>query len=253
MALRELKQFIDDGLNLPRKRVPCYINVYDDTRETLFAIIFCIVEVHLAPGYIVVHNATRTEVLEMSETYKETHMLETLGCYFNEEDKYRCVAVFRPDSNNTNQAIFIRDSYGLYQRRLLNHIARGFNVYRRKIYYDRNSGDLTVDVIFQREVSVSLRDGITVQDLNRLVEANQQNGLYLADGNARFEGGDIIYSAVFTRETFGDCEYQVYFNYDALLLFSLEQDLAPRCHIYVIIPTTGNLTPLFTAVFWCRE
>jgi len=199
------------------------------------------------------HNASQADVLETAESLHDTHVLETLGCYFNEDDNYRCIVVFRPGNGSEDQSVHIRISYEEYQQSLLDQIERGFNVYQRKIYYDKVTGDLTVDVIFQREVSVSVQDGITIQDLHQLTEENQQNGLYLADGNARLEGEQIIYSAVFTSELFGDCENRVYFNYDALQLFNLEQSIAPLCHIAVIIPTTGNITPLYTAVFWCQE
>lgn len=214
--------------------------------------IFCTPILLEFPDYRIVYNATRSQLRDMSDALSATHMIETLGCYFNEAGRYRCVAVFRP-GNSANQIVYIRMRYDEYQQRLLRHLDEGFNVYRRKIYND--NGDLKVDVIFQNEYSVSVRDAVDISTLHQLVEGNQQRGLYLADGNARLEGGEIIYSAVFTTQRYGNntCEYRVDFNLDALQLFNLERDIAPRCHILVIIPTTGNITPLYTAVFWCRE
>ena len=248
--LAELEDFINDGLS--RRRIPCHINVYQDNQDQLFSMIFCLVAVQEFPDYIVVHNASRRQVLQMSNDLSTTHMLETFGCYFAiaTDERYRCIAVFRPGSS-VNQTVHIRINYDEYQQRLLNHIDRGFNVHQRKIYYD-NEG-LKVDCIFERGFRVSVRDAIDIRSLHQLVEANQQRGLYLADGNARLEDGEVKYSVVFNSQTFGNCEYRVDFNLDALQLFNLERQIAPRCHITVIIPNTGSLTPQYIAVFWCKE
>ena len=212
--------------------------------------IFCLVAVREFPDYIILRNVTRRRVLRMSTDLSTTHMLETLGCYFAVDERYRCIAVFRPGSS-VNQTVHVRINYDEYQQRLLNHLDRGFNVHQRKIYY--NNGDLKVDCIFERGFRVSVRDAIDVRSLHQLVEANQQRGLYLAEGNARLEDGEVKYSVVFNSQTFGNCEYRVDFNLDALQLFNLERQLAPRCHITVIIPNTGSLTPQYIVVFWCKE
>jgi len=247
LYLVELEDFINDGI--ARQRVPCYINTYRDNRDLLFSMIFCTPRAIERPDYRIMHNATGPEVLDLADRLSETHVVETLGCYFNGTE-HRCVAVFRPD-NSTKQIVYIRMRYDEYQQRLLLHQDEGFNVYKRKIYYDK--GDLSVDVIFQTEYSVSFQDAIDITTLQQLVEVNQQRGLYLADGNARLENEEVIYSTVFTTQTFGNCEYRVEFNLDALLLFNLERQISPRCHILVIIPTTGDITPLYTAVFWCQK
>jgi len=75
--------------------------------------------------------------------------------------------------------------------------------------------------------------------------------LYLVDGNAHLDGKRLVYSAVFSSIKYGKCDYKVLYNVDAGQLYEREKDLAGQgYHISIIIPTTGDLTPLFIAVFW---
>jgi len=147
----------------------------------------------------------------------------------------------------------LRVPYNEYQQKLSKFQKEGVRVYRRTIYLDGR--DLFVNAIFrQADYGVSLRDGIDLRGLVQLIERNKERGFFLADGNARLEGGEVIYSAVFTTERFGNCEYIVEYNLDALQLFNRERQYARRgCHITVIIPNTGSITPQYIAVFWCTD
>ena len=110
-----------------------------------------------------------------------------------------------------------------------------------------------VDVCYQRNrpYTVALQDRIDQASIVQTVQKNEQRGYYLTDGNARLEGDRIVYSAVFSTQTYGKCDYRVIYNVDALQLYERERALSrDGYHITTIIPTTGDLTPLYIAVFW---
>ena len=45
--------------------------------------------------------------------------------------------------------------------------------------------------------AVSLHDGINIRGLVQLIERNKERGLLLADGNARMDGDQVVYSVVY--------------------------------------------------------
>ena len=127
----------------------------------------------------------------------------------------------------------------------------GFTVFHCKIYTEGSR--VFVDVCFQRNTpyTVAFNDVINIRNLVQTIERNEQRGFYLTDGNARLEGNNMVYSAVFSTQTYGTCDYRVIINVDALQLFERERVLArDNYQMTAIIPTTGNLTPQFIAVFW---
>ena len=115
------------------------------------------------------------------------------------------------------------------------------------------NGQVFVDVCYQRNrpYVVALQDRIDQASIVQTVQRNEQRGYYLTDGNARLEGDRMVYSAVFSTQKYGSCDYRVIYNVDALQLYERERALSrDGYHITTIIPTTGNLTPLYIAVFW---
>ena len=98
---------------------------------------------------------------------------------------------------------------------------------------------------------MSLHDGTDLRTLAQVIDRNKERGLYLSDGNARNDGTRMIFSAVFTTKKYGNCDYLVLHNLDALQLYERERRLRQDgYHVTAVIPTTGDLTPLFMAVFW---
>ena len=139
--------------------------------------------------------------------------------------------------------------YAAYQNSLVKRQERGFRVAQRKIYLDGTT--VLVDVCYQKKIVVSLHDSTDLNTLRQTVERNKQRGLYLTDGNARIVGTEIFFSAVFTTKKYGSCDYRVIYNVDASQLYERERMYNQNgYHITTIIPTTGELTPLFIAVFW---
>ena len=145
----------------------------------------------------------------------------------------------------------LHQSYSKYQSNLIQQQRKGFTVFQHKIYSE--GSHVFVDVCYQRSrpYTVALSDVINIRNLVRTIVRNEQRGLYLTNGNARLEGNNMVYSAVFSTQTYGTCEYRVISNVDALQLFERERVLArDNFKLTTIIPTTGNLTPQFIAVFW---
>ena len=144
----------------------------------------------------------------------------------------------------------LHQSYNKYQQTLLKRQKSKHAVIQRKLYFD-DSNKLVVDVCYQKGISMSLHDQTDLRSLIQAIERNEQRGFYLTDGNARLVGTEMVYSAVFTTRKYGDCDYLVVYNVDAPQLYERERSLSKKgYHITTVIPTTGQLTPLFIAVFW---
>ena len=249
--LEELPEFILDGKK--RGRIPCYINVYRDTIDLLFSMIFC--RVPDVSKYEIVEGVSRRQLSKMAKQFKKCRVI-TLVCYYKGRNLLY-IAVFECLSKRQFKAqkteYLLNVPYDEYQQRLLQFQENDIHVYRRNIYL--NGGNLFVNAIFRRaDYGVSLRDGINLNTLIQVTERNKERGFFLADGNARMEGEQVIYSVVFTTERYGNCECRVEYNVDALQLFNREQQYARQgCHITVLIPNTGSLTPQYIAVFWCTD
>ncbi|XP_065900571.1 uncharacterized protein [Dysidea avara] len=251
--LGELEEFIEEGRK--RNRVPCHMNTYHDSRDTLFSIIFC--SVPDVSQYEIVHGLSTRNLNRRANELRKTHRIHNFVCYNDDNDRSRCVAVFEPVTRQQwrteKTELMINVPYDEYQQRLLILKDQGMRVLRRNIY--SSGGDLSVSAIFRSPgYAISLRDGIDIRGLVQLIERNKERGFFLADGNARMDGDQVIYSVVFTTQRFGNCDYRVEYNVDAMQLFNREQKYAKDgCHITVIIPNTGSLTPQFIAVFWCTD
>ena len=195
--------------------------------------------------------ATTKQVKDKTKELRRTHRIKTASCYRNANNNLRCIAVFCPRKDLPNTQCNLHQSYSNYQNRLIQQQQRGFTVFQRKIYLEGSR--LFVDVCYQknRKFTVVLNDRIDIRNLVSTIQRNEQRGFYLTDGNARLEGDSMVYSAVFSTQTYGTCDYRVISNVDALQLFERETVLAREgYHMTTIIPTTGNLTPQFIAVFW---
>ena len=231
------------------------MNSYHDTRDTLFSMIFC--SVPDVSQYEIKHGLTTRNLNRRANKLRKTHRIHNFVCYNDERDRLRCVAVFEPVTRQQrrmeNTELIVNVPYEEYQQRLLVLQDQDMQILRRNIYY--SNGDLTVSAIFRSPGhSVSLRDGIDIRSLAQLVERNRERGFFLADGNARMYGDQVVYSVVFTTQRFGNCNYRVEFNLDASQLFNREQQYASQgCHITSIIPNTGSFTPQYIAVFWCTD
>ena len=231
------------------------MNTYHDTRDTLFSMIFC--RVPDVSQYEIEHGLSARNLNRRVGELRKTHRIYNFICYRDDKDDFRCIAVFEPVTRQQRREekteLMINVPYGEYQRRLLTLQDQNMNILRRNIY---SSGrDLAVCAIFRSPgYAVSLRDGIDRDSLHRLVERNRERGFFLADGNARMDGDRVLYSVVFTSQRYGNCDYRVVYNLDALQLFNREQQYARQgCHITVLIPNTGSLTPQYIAVFWCTD
>ena len=245
----EIDDFIADGRRL--NTVPAFINVYRDDSDLLFSVIFTRVKNALA--CILLTAATRRQVSRQASELSGTHRIKTCICYLTANNKVRCFVVFCPKREIPRTQCNLYQPYADYQIRLLEQQQRNprYTVFQRKIYTE--NGGRFVDVCYQRNAPyiVTLHDSIDPANLVQTVQRNQQRGFYLTDGNARMEGNRMVYSAVFSTQTYGNCDYRVIYNVDALQLYERERALSrDGYHITAIIPTTGNLTPLYVAVFW---
>lgn len=220
----------------------------------LFSAVFS--RVDNASACTILTSATVNEVTRATKKLKNNRIV-SVACYVDGSNK-RCIAVFCPKKQKcTNRksrtlpkvVCSFSQKYAAYQSILRKRYNKGFRVSRRKIYLDGTK--LLVDVCYRKGITVSLHDGTDLRTLIQTVERNQQRGLYLADGNARMVGTRMVFSAVFTTTKYGSCGYRVLYNVDALRLYEQERVLnQDGYHITTIIPTTGDLTPLFIAVFW---
>ena len=276
--LKELIDFIEEGKK--RNRVPCHMNVYYDIQDTLFSVIFC--GVPDASQYEIEHGLSPANLTRRANELKETHRIHNFVCYKNvsnvccdnvssvcccnvsyicsdacyNNDSTQCVAVFEPtrEQNGTEKTELMIDvPYDEYQQRSLVLQDQDMQVFHRKIYFCCQN--LSVSAIFRNsDYLVSLVENIEIWDLYQLIKRNERRGYFLADGNARMDGDQVIYSVVFTTQKFGNCDYRVEFNVDGLQLYYIEERYAREgCHISVIIPNTGSLTPQYIAVFWCTD
>ena len=199
---------------------------------------------------ILTANTTR-EISQKTKQLRRTHRIVTCVCYRNSNNQLRCIAVFCLKKEVPRTQCNLHQSYSRYQNRLIRQQQKGFTVFQRKIYIE--DGRVFVDVCYRknRQHTVALNDRTDIRNLVQTIERNEQRGFYLTDGNARLEGSNMVYSAVFSTQTYGNCDYRVIYNVDALQLFERERALAREgYHMIAIIPTTGNLTPQFIAVFW---
>lgn len=246
----DIDYFVSDGRRL--NAVPSYINPYKDDSDLLFSIIFS--RVKNASACVVVSSVTTKAVAEKTKELKKTHRIKTASCYYNADNKLRCIAVFCPKREVPLTECSLHQSYFDYQNKVIKQQERGYKVFQRKLYY--KDGTYFVDVCYQKEskknpLIVSLSDKGDIRSLTQMIQRNEQRGLYLTDGNARMERNRMEYSAVFSTVKYGSCDYQVLYNLDALQLYDRERALArDNYHLTAIIPTTGSLTPQFIAVFW---
>ena len=245
----EIDDFIGDGRRL--NTVPSYINVYRDDSDLLFSMIFSRVE--NVSACTILTTATRKQVSRKTKEMSKTHHIKTASCYRNAKNKLRCIAVFCPKEEVPTTQCDLHQSYSKYQNKLIKQQGKRFTVFQRKIY--KEDTRIFVDVCYQRNrpYTVALNDMIDIRNLAQTIERNEQRGFYLTDGNARLamEGNDMVYSAVFSTQRYGTCDYRVISNVDALQLYEREGALAKDGYqLTTIIPTTGNLTPQFIAVFW---
>ena len=247
----EIMDFVSDGKRL--NNVPSYFNAYKDDTDVLFSMIFS--EVKNASACVVLNSATTQSIKQKANDLRMTHRIKTASCYFNAANQLRCMAVFCPKKELPNTVCDLYQSYNSYQSKVVNQLGKGYKVYQRKIYFDAN-GKIFVDVCYHKEnkkrpFTVTLSDSISLASLTQAIERNERCGFYLIDGNARLEGNQMVFSAVFSTVKYGNCDYRVVYNLDALQLYERERAYSREgFHITSIIPTTGNLTPQFIAVFW---
>ena len=204
-----------------------------------------------ASACIILIDATTREVSQKTRELRRTHRIRTAGSYRNANNRLRCIVVFCPKNEVPNTQCNLHQSYSNYQRKLIRQQRKRYTVFQRKIYTEGSS--VFVDVCYQRnrKYTVALNDRADIRNLVQTIERNEQRGFYLTDGNARLEGNIMVYSAVFSTQTYGTCDYRVIINVDALQLFERATALARDGYqMIAIIPTTGNLTPQFIAVFW---
>ena len=199
-------------------------------------------------------STTVKDVTDKTKSLRQTHRIQTASCYINDNNKVRCIAVFCPRKELPNTQCFLHQSYASYQNRLVRQQDREFKVFQRKVYLD--GGRIFVDACYRKEsrnrpFSIALNDQIDARNLIQTIERNEQRGFYLTDGNARLVGNQVAYSAVFSTVRYGNCDYRVVYNLDAMQLYERERALGQDgYHITAIIPNTGYLTPQFIAVFW---
>ena len=241
-----LKQYIEDFTT--RDMVPCHVNSFTDGQNVKFSVVFC--SVNDPSQYTFLYAVSKRNLSKTSKAIRDTHSLQTLACYDNVRGKLRCAAVLGPTQKLTKFSIAM--PYGNYQIQLLKRRKSKLAVFSRKVYVKKSANDLLVDVVYQRQsFSTSLQDLLTLNQLVRLVEANKQRGFYLADGNSRLHYGDVVYSALFTTQKYGKCNYKVLYNLSVGELYDVTIDLSKHgYHIKVIIPTTGQARTLYIAVFW---
>ena len=243
----EIDDFIGDGRRL--NLVPCYINVYRDDSDVLFSMIFG--RVKNASACIILTAATTREVSQKTKELRKTHRIKTAACYRNANNRLRCIAVFCPRREVPLTKCYLHQSYSKFQSNLIRCQQKGYTVFQCKIYTEGSR--VFVDVCFRRNTpyTVAFSAVINIRNLVQTIKRNEQRGFYLTDGNARLEGDNMVYSAVFSTQRYGTCDYRVISNVDALQLFERERVLArDNFQLTTIIPTTGNLTPQFIAVFW---
>lgn len=221
----------------------------------LFSMVFS--RVDNASACTVLTSATNKQIKDTTKRLKRSHRVVTMACYLKGNNK-RCIAVYCPRKQKCggsgtrtlpNLVCTLAQKYSAYQNSLQNRHEKGFRVAQRKIYLDGTT--LLVDVCYQKKITVSLHDAVDLNTLRQTVERNEERGLYLTDGNARMVGTQMVFSAVFTTKKYGSCDYRVIYNVDASQLYERERMYNQNgYHITAIIPTTGDLTPLFIAVFW---
>lgn len=248
---------VDDLINDAKRFnvVPTQITVYRDDQDMLFSTVFS--RVDNASACTILTSATAKDITQASKKLKKTHQLVTVACYQDGSNK-RCIAVFCPKKQKCgsggnrklpSMVCNFCQKYNSYQNTLLKRYSQGYRVIQRKIHLEGTN--LLVDVCYQKGIIVSLHDSLDLSNLIQTIERNEQRGLYLTDGNARMDGSKMIFSAVFTDRKYGKCDYRVLYNLDALQLYERERLLnQDGYHITAVIPTTGELTPLFIAVFW---
>ena len=210
-----------------------------------------------ASACTVLTSATTRQVADTTKRLRKSHRIVTATCYLKGNSK-RCIAVFCPKKQKCGRrgtrtlprlSCNLAQKYDGYQNSLVKQREKGFRVCQRKIYLDGTT--LLVDVCYQKKIIVSLYDSIDLKTLIDIIKRNKQRGLYLTDGNARITGFGMVFSAVFTTKRYGSCDYHVIYNVDASQLYERERMYNQNgYHITAIIPTTGELTPLFIAVFW---
>ena len=248
----EIEDFIADAIRFIA--VPSYINPYRDDQDLLFSIVFSRVNNASACVILSPPNTTVSDVEQKRKEIRRTHRILTASCYLNDNNSVRCIAVFCPKEEVPNTSCDLHQSYHDYQNKVIRQQDRGFKVYQRKIYLDGQR--IFVDVCYRKEqtnqpFSVALIDQTDLSSLIKTIQRNEQRGFYLTDGNARLVGNQVVYSAVFSTVKYGNCDYRVVYNLDAVQLYERERAYAEEgFHITAIIPNTGNLTPQFIAVFW---
>ena len=203
-----------------------------------------------ASACIILTAATIKQVTEKTNEIIRTHQIKTASCYHNANNKLRCIAVFCPRKEvpDTQIECNLHQPYSNYQN---GQQGRGFTVFQRKIYMKGSC--MFEDVCYQKNRSFTVHDDValSIRNLVSTIERKEQRGFYLTDGNARLEGNNIVYSAVFSTQRYGMCDYRVISNVNAFQLYERYRVLAwDGYHLTTIIPTTGNLTPQFIAVFW---
>ena len=78
--------------------------------------------------------------------------------------------------------------------------------------YQRNTATIAILI-------VGLNDRIDPISLVQTVQRYEQSVYYLTDGNTRIEGDRMVYSAVFSTQTYGSYDYKVIYNVDALFTY----------------------------------
>ena len=202
-----------------------------------------------ASACIILTAATTKQVTEKTKEIRETHRIKTASCCHNANNKLCCIAVFCPRKEVPNTQCNLHQSYSDYQNELIQQQGRGFTVFQLKIYMEGSC--MFVDVCYQKNRPFTVHVALSIRNLVSTIERKEQHGFYLTDGNARLEGNNIVYSAVFSTQTYGTCDYRVISNVNAFQLYEKYRVLArDGYHLTTIIPTTGNLTTQFIAVFW---
>ena len=182
-----------------------------------FQMVFCRVE--NASASIILTAATTKQVSQKTRELKRTHRIKTAVCYRNANNRLRYIVVFCLRREVPITKCNLHQSYSKYQSNLIQQQRKGFTVFQCKIYTEGSCVFVDVSYQINRPYTVALSDVIDIRNLVQTRERNEQHGFYLTDGNARLEGNNMVYSAVFSTQRYGTCDYRVISNVDALQLF----------------------------------
>ena len=229
--------------------VPSYISSYVKDDETHFAIIYKKVED--SQNYQVVFDIdTATAESTVTNMAAENYQAVSATSYYVGDSLYHII-VFHQTTDGADVGLYLDQSGSTYSRTNKTAVADGLSLVDRTItinsrgrrryttLYKRNSGIKTVEF-----------NDLGFRGLRRMVNQQQRNGFKLAHVSSVTQGKRTRYSAIFTDEMIGDCEYNFFHSLSEKditdIAASQREDGFSLTAVAVHSPSSF---PLFMAVF----